>query len=540
MLSKQNLFCVSIVAIATFAAIAFVFACGYVGSIGSTEAVMILSLASVGLVIGGKEIDTITSLDDLQQVRNGVAKRIGELRDKFHERGDKEKGQPGKFEGEERAQFTEAGDHLTAIDARRDELRNSANIEEIWERSQQQDQENDRENRGRGRDGNINDADRGQRAEITAEVRSLAFQGWCLSQMDGELSTRQRKALKAVGRAARRSRQNIRLHDDTLYNSMQRAARSVHRTQVGESVRSRLPAMIQEQRALSTLTATAGSELVPEGFVNQVEINQLAYSGVLQAADIMRTSGGNEIPWPTMDDTSNEGEIIGQSQNVGASVDPTTGVITFKAYKFSSKPILIPYELLEDEGVAPRLPIIIANMIAERIGRAKERFYTNGTGINQPQGIVTGSQLGITSAAVGAITADEILRLEHSVDPAYRNNACYMMHDSITLLVRLLKDNDGQYLWRAGLRDGRPDMLNGRMLYTNQQMDSTPAAGNKIMLFGDMMNHKVREVNMMRFYRLTERYRDNDQDGFIAFCRGDSRTMNSGTPRITHLAVPAA
>ena len=536
--------------IAAIAVGSIAFAATVLCTFSIAEACLIISAASVGIVVNGVDTDSVTSIEQLNQMRTAAFTRMSELRDKFNERAS-EPGAVGSFEGEERGHWDEANQQYDAIGQRIDALRNSENIEEAWQRAQEQQQRGGNGSPGNGGtggggSGDINNPNNGQRStEITNGVRALAFQGWLMREMDHDPSERQIQAMELVGRAAQRSRQNIRLSTTNAYRSMQNVARRTHKDFLQEVLATEFQRQSQiaeqEQRAMSHLTATSGQELVPEGFVQQVEVNQLAYSGVLQAADMLRTASGNEIPWPTMDDTGNEGELLGENTNIGNSVDPTTGKITFKAYKFSSKPILVPYELLEDEGIAPQLPSILAGMIAERLGRAKERYYTNGTGINQPQGIVTGSVLGVTTAAPGAITTDELRRLEHSVDPAYRQGACYMMHDSIILMVRLLKDNNGRYLWHSGLTDGNingsPDTINGRMVYTNQQMDDTPASGNVIALYGNFMNHKVREVNTMRFYRLTERYRDNDQDGFIAFCRGDSRTINSGTPRIKHLAV---
>jgi HK97 family phage major capsid protein len=287
---------------------------------------------------------------------------------------------------------------------------------------------------------------------------------------------------------------------------------------------------------MSIAPSGLGSELIPQGFINQVEINQLAYGSVMMVADMLRTSGGNQIPWPTMNDVGNKGRIIGENTCVNTTPDPVTGQILFGAYKFTSDAILVPYELLEDEAVAPMLPQILSRMLGERLGRIKEEKYTIGTGNGEPQGIVPASTLGLTTAGP-ALSPDDIISLEHSVDPAYRNGAAYMMHDSIIEAVRLLKDNEGRYLWRAGLQDGRPDMLNGRSVYVNQEMDDTLTTGNKAMLFGQFSNFKIREVNNMRMYRLLERFRDCDQDAFLAFCRGDSRLITAGTPSVVHLLV---
>ena len=496
---------------------------------GAPDFAAALSLAAVGIVVNGKELADVTSLSDLQEMRNQVFATMEGLRNTYSERSSGE-GQPGSWEGDEEKRWKEANEQYNALTKRMEKLRSHDELESSFRSAQETQERNHRDAQGRhGRGGDINDPNNGQEL-ITHETRTLALQGWLLRQMDGDISDGQRDALEAVGAAAGRSTQRFAGMRTSEYRSMARLGRTMHASQ-----RQALLQQHFEQRALSHVTAGLGSDLIPEGFVRQIEINMLDFSGVMQAADMLRTMSGNQIPWPTGNDTQNKGRLIGENTKVANNRNPDFNQILFGAYKFTSDAILVPYELLEDEYVAPELPTILAEMLAERLGRIKEQFYTNGTGVDQPQGVVTASALGMATAAANAISADEVLQIQHRVDPAYRSGAAYMMHDSIIEAIRLIKDNEGNFLWQSGLRDGRPDTLAGRMLYLNQEMDSTIATGNKLMLFGDFKRFKCREVNQMRLYRLEERYRDDDQDGFVAFCRGDSRLINAGTPPIVHL-----
>lgn len=457
-----------------------------------------------------------TSLEDLQLERNQVVNRMAALRDTFKSRGDDSKGQPGKWQGDESEQWSRLNADCDAISKRMGQLRDSRTIENQWNSGRENERRSDINSAGSGRP--------------NQETRDLAFQGWLCSQMDGELGESQRQAMEEVRLSPTKSRLDVPLSNTRSYRAMQNVARSSNRNDIKAKL---------ETRAMGS-TATNGAEFIPEGFVNMVEINQLAYSGTLQACDIVRTNGGGDLPWPTMDDTSNKGALVAESGSIATDTDPATSSVTMKAFKFTSKAVLVPYELLEDAALAPDLQLVLADALAERLGRIKEQYYTTGTGSAQPQGIVTASALGVTTASTTAIAADDIIKMEHSVDPAYRNGAAYMMNDSVLLAVRLLKDSEGRYLWQPGLQDGIPDRLNGRQVFVNQEMESALTAAKKVMLFGQFAKHKIREVNSMRLYRLTERYRDSDQDGFVAFCRGDSRLLNAGTAPIKHLITAAS
>lgn len=364
-------------------------------------------------------------------------------------------------------------------------------------------------------------------APPTEEDRCLSFQAWMRCQSGEDVSEKQEEACSRTGLNPRRRNLDLNLRSTSGVRDRARLFRSCHPQDVEE----RMAAL--EKRDLSAVTGSAGGYTVPEGFVQQLEINMLAFGGMLQVADIMRTETGNDLPWPTADDTSNTGVQLSESTSIGSSVDPTLGQVVFKAYKFSSKLILVPVELLEDSAF--NLPAVIGAMLGERLGRISNTKFTTGGGGATPMGIITAASQGKLAASATAIAPDEILQLIHSIDPAYRVGARFMMHDSILLAVRLLKDGNGRYLWSEGLRGGTPDTLAGFPLTINQDMASSVAASNKTILFGQLNKYKVRQVRSLRLRRLVERYADTDQEGFVAFLRFDGNLLDAGTKPVKYL-----
>jgi HK97 family phage major capsid protein len=106
-----------------------------------------------------------------------------------------------------------------------------------------------------------------------------------------------------------------------------------------------------------------------------------------------------------------------------------------------------------------------------------------------------------------------------------------MMHDTALLYVRKLKDASGQYLWQPGMQAGVPDRLLGYPVAINQQMEplvsNLPVTAKEHILFGAFEKYVIRDAGGVRMYHLTERYRDVDQDAFIAFKRVDGRALNT-------------
>lgn len=353
----------------------------------------------------------------------------------------------------------------------------------------------------------------------TEEQRALAFQAWFRAQSGIDLTERHLEACRITGLNPSRRELVLPVGDTLHARRMQRAFRDGARQGA-------------EQRAMSAINAAAGASTIPEGFINQFEISLLAFGGMREVAEIMRTDQGNDLPWPTADDTSNTGELIGENTDVGTQ-DIATGAITFKAYKYSSKMVKVPVELLQDSAF--NLPTIIGDMLGTRIARIQNTHFTTGNAANKPNGVVTASGLGKTTASATAITGDEIIDLVHALDPAYRVGARFMFHDNILLYIRKLKDGMGQYLWGSGMNAGLPDTIYGYPFTINQDMQSSVATATKTMLFGQFRKYKIRDVREIRVRRLVERYAETDQEAFVAFMRSDGNLLDAGTNPIVHM-----
>ena len=150
---------------------------------------------------------------------------------------------------------------------------------------------------------------------------------------------------------------------------------------------------------------------------------------------------------------------------------------------------MVPTELLEDSAFD--IPSVIGAMLGERLGRILAEKFATGSGAATPRGIVTAATLGKTAAATNAITFDEVFDLIHSVDPAYRVGAGFLMHDNVILALRKLKAaGTGEYLWQSGAREGVPDRIAGYPLTVCQEMASviTNSAG---MLCRTFLNQSI-------------------------------------------------
>lgn len=292
-----------------------------------------------------------------------------------------------------------------------------------------------------------------------------------------------------------------------------------------------------EFRAQSTGTDSAGGYTVPEGFSNEIEKTMADWGPMFDGAIVrdLRTSSGNAIPWPTVDDTAARGRIKAENASVD---DDGTDDVTFaekvlNAYVYDTGIVRIPLELLQDSYF--NMDALLTELFGERIGRTANAALTTGTGSSQPNGVVTASALGKTAASATAITSDELIDLQHSVNQAYRRSprARWMFNDTTFAAIRKLKDGQGNYLWSMGdVRSGEESTLLGKPYSVNDDMADI-ATGNKTVLFGDFGKYVVRKVNNFSVMTLRERYAENFQVGMVGHARFDGELLN--TAAVKHL-----
>lgn len=287
-----------------------------------------------------------------------------------------------------------------------------------------------------------------------------------------------------------------------------------------------------EYRDLSVGTNTAGGYTVPADFARRITDAMKAFGGMIEAANVIETESGASLPWPTADDTGNVGAILAEN-TAAPTQDITFGQKSLGAYMYTSKMVKVSFQLLNDSAF--NLNEWLPQKFAQRIGRAINAHFTVGTGGGtQPVGLIPNLSVGKAGAAgqVLTVTGDDLIDLEHSIDPAYRANARFMMSDSTVKVVRKLKDGQGNYLWQPGLQQGQPSTLNGYAVVINQDMP-VPAANAKSIAFGDFRQaYVVRRVQGIQTLRFGERYADALQVGFLSFARYDGTVDDANAAKV--------
>lgn len=274
--------------------------------------------------------------------------------------------------------------------------------------------------------------------------------------------------------------------------------------------------VVKEYRAyLNVTTPAEGGYLVPVSYQTTVLEKMRDANVMRQLATVMRTQSTEKIPLEGSDATF---AWIDEGGSYGDSI-PSFGQMQIDAYKAGGI-IKLSEEILADAFI--NIEDYVTKKIVTGMSELQETAFVTGDGTKKPTGIVTGSALGKQTAVAGAVTVDEILDLIYSVKEGYSTRGALLMKRSTELVIRKLKDSNGQYLWQPAITQGTPNTFDGKPVRTSEYMP-TLATGNKFMLFGDFSYYTIADRGEMALQRLNELYAGNGQIGWRVNARVDGK-----------------
>ena len=291
------------------------------------------------------------------------------------------------------------------------------------------------------------------------------------------------------------------------------------------------------RNAMSTTTPAEGGYTVPSEIAAMVVDSLKAFGGMREVAQVITTAGGNALNWPTSDGTSEVGEIV--AENAAATgADITFGTVAVNPYKYSSKKIALPVELIQDSAID--VVQFVVNRLAQRLGRITNQHYTTGTGSSQPFGVMARAATGKTGTTGQTLTVtyDDLIDLIHSVNSAYRSRgARFMLRDTTVAAIRKLKDTSGRPIWNPSdnesISGGTPSTICGYAYTVNDDV-AAMAANAKSIAFGDFSQFVIRDVagstSMRRFD--DSAFALNGQVGFCGWMRTGSNLLDTAAVKV--------
>ncbi|MET8150246.1 phage major capsid protein [Actinoplanes sp. NPDC049668] len=283
-------------------------------------------------------------------------------------------------------------------------------------------------------------------------------------------------------------------------------------------------------------SAPEGGYLVPDSFRQKIVDRMVAFGGIANEAETITTSTGAPLPWVTVDDTANSGEIVNEGGTFSGGADLVFGTASLGAYSYmsggaSATPLRVSLELLQD--AAFNVQGLVSDKLGERIARIQAVHLVRGSGSGEPQGIVDGLTPVQPAANTGWTYAD-LITFIHSVDPAYRPGAKWAFNDQTLATIKKMVDSHGDPLWRPGEATMGTGTEGGTLLGYPVRIDqafvdldvddSTDLCG----VFGNLREgfviRRVRDVQIMVNPYARQAYR---QVEFTAWARMDAAQQNT-------------
>ena len=210
------------------------------------------------------------------------------------------------------------------------------------------------------------------------------------------------------------------------------------------------------------------------------------------------------------------------------------GMKDFDVNAIGSHKLAVLVKMDEDfvRDVAFALEQHLIGRFAKNFGKAEDNAFINGTGENEPTGILHDSNGAETGKTTESLTYDDVIALYFSVEKDYRKNGVWMMNDSTALTLRTLKDADGNYLWNHA-----DNTILGKRVVISEYMPDA-AEGAKPIAFGDFAYYWIIDRRPVSVRTLVERFAMLGQVGYLAFKFLDSKLIRRDAVKVIQIKAP--
>ena len=181
----------------------------------------------------------------------------------------------------------------------------------------------------------------------------------------------------------------------------------------------------------------------------------------------------------------------------------------------------------------------LADEIAREFAQAEGAAFVSGSGVNQPRGFLNAAvtdenddvrafgalQYVASGASGGFASEDALVDLVHTLRPAYRQGASFVMNSATLARIRKFKTADGAFLWQPSLAQGQPATLLGYPVVEAEDMPDIAADSLSIAFGNFRAGYLIAERSATRILR--DPFTNKPFVHFYATKRVGGQLMNS-------------
>ena len=283
-------------------------------------------------------------------------------------------------------------------------------------------------------------------------------------------------------------------------------------------------------------TGAAGGDMVPPGFRQKIVERMLAFGGFAAEAEPITTSTGNNVDYPTLDDTANTGGITAESAAITSGADLVFGTVPLGAYKYTSAgagsnlPLRVPVELLQDSAFD--VQALVSRALGTRIAPAQAAHWGTGTGVGQPKGILAASLTEDRDLDTDDTPDyEDLVEFQDLLDEAYEPNAKWLMRKSTWTALRLIVDTNGRPIIQSaqeGIAEKPRRLLLGSQVILDESVPAiSTTADTFIAAYGDFReSYVIRRVASLTIVVNPYSRAANGEVEYTAWERADGNIQN--------------
>lgn len=254
-----------------------------------------------------------------------------------------------------------------------------------------------------------------------------------------------------------------------------------------------------ESKAMSAGTESDGGYLVNHA------IQQMVNSALAEASIMRQIAAVQEISTSALD-------LVDDANNLATSWNAETTAVEDTDTPMFVRKSIVAHELVAQPKATQKLlddafidiDAWIADKLATAFLAAEDNAFINGDGNNKPSGILNYPAAELTRIASGAgaaaLDSEDIFKLLYALPEEYARNAVLLTNRTVLQKLRLLTDNNGQYLWQPNLNEARIDTILGIPVYQSSYIPAA-AAGSESVIIGDFHYYQIVDRTAIRILR---------------------------------------
>lgn len=279
----------------------------------------------------------------------------------------------------------------------------------------------------------------------------------------------------------------------------------------------------REVRSMQADDAVGGGYLVaPEQFVATLieKLKDLVF--IRGLATTYRLTSAATMGFPSLDTDLDDGAWTSEIGEAPEDTNLRFGKREFKPYPLA-KLVKVSRKLMQVAALNP--VTLLQDRMAYKFSVTQEKAFLAGTGVGQPLGLFTASDLGIPvsqdisigNTATG-ITPAGLFAAKFALKGQYWKNAKWIFHRNAIAQLAELKDGIGRYMWQpalAGLANQSYDILLNLPVMMSEYVPNTFTANKYVGMVGDFSYYWIVDALDMNIQVLWELYARTNQVGFI-------------------------